>query len=191
MIRRPPRSTLFPYTTLFRSRHVDDFRRITERNLAAWPLGKPFPLVLPLQRIALDCLIRVFFGGADPAGVKRLADTYESFSFKGLRSPATPHRSLQVDLGPWSPWGRVKQLQRELVKVFSQEIEARLAAVERPEADDIVLGMARARLGDGTGLSREVILTEILDLLFLGHELTGDSMTWTLGEIVAHPEVLA
>src|SRR2546427_7049660 len=23
MIRRPPRSTLFPYTTLFRSRHVD------------------------------------------------------------------------------------------------------------------------------------------------------------------------
>src|SRR3712207_8214207 len=24
MIRRPPRSTLFPYTTLFRSRHPDD-----------------------------------------------------------------------------------------------------------------------------------------------------------------------
>src|SRR3712207_7630058 len=24
MIRRPPRSTLFPYTTLFRSRHVSD-----------------------------------------------------------------------------------------------------------------------------------------------------------------------
>src|SRR2546425_5541143 len=26
MIRRPPRSTLFPYTTLFRSRHQQDFR---------------------------------------------------------------------------------------------------------------------------------------------------------------------
>src|SRR5256885_9912543 len=26
MIRRPPRSTLFPYTTLFRSLHVDDER---------------------------------------------------------------------------------------------------------------------------------------------------------------------
>ena len=25
MIRRPPRSTLFPYTTLFRSQHVDSF----------------------------------------------------------------------------------------------------------------------------------------------------------------------
>src|SRR5258707_11360831 len=27
MIRRPPRSTLFPYTTLFRSRHFDRLRR--------------------------------------------------------------------------------------------------------------------------------------------------------------------
>src|SRR2546426_3666076 len=27
MIRRPPRSTLFPYTTLFRSRHEDDGSR--------------------------------------------------------------------------------------------------------------------------------------------------------------------
>src|SRR2546430_9241397 len=28
MIRRPPRSTLFPYTTLFRSRHPGDFVRL-------------------------------------------------------------------------------------------------------------------------------------------------------------------
>src|SRR2546429_6549646 len=28
MIRRPPRSTLFPYTTLFRSNFVDDGRKI-------------------------------------------------------------------------------------------------------------------------------------------------------------------
>src|SRR2546427_6665223 len=32
MIRRPPRSTLFPYTTLFRSRARD--RRIAERSVA-------------------------------------------------------------------------------------------------------------------------------------------------------------
>src|SRR2546425_2238269 len=29
MIRRPPRSTLFPYTTLFRSRWTDEFKRWT------------------------------------------------------------------------------------------------------------------------------------------------------------------
>src|SRR2546430_13359679 len=32
MIRRPPRSTLFPYTTLFRSRRVDLSRRIEPRS---------------------------------------------------------------------------------------------------------------------------------------------------------------
>src|SRR2546426_10436698 len=38
MIRRPPRSTLFPYTTLFRSRYLEvaalGFRRVGERLLA-------------------------------------------------------------------------------------------------------------------------------------------------------------
>src|SRR3712207_9072074 len=43
MIRRPPRSTLFPYTTLFRSRieaeeHRDEHRRAAER---ARPDGDP------------------------------------------------------------------------------------------------------------------------------------------------------
>jgi cytochrome P450 family 110 len=184
-------------------RHVDDIREITERRLAGWPLGKPFPLVLELQRIALESLITVFFDGADVDKVRQLADIYESFSFKGLRSPTSVHPSLQIDLGPWSPWGRVKQRQRELVTVFSQEIAARMAAagaagassesapIDRPEADGLVQGMARARLGDGSRLSREVVLAEILDLLFQGHELTGDSMTWTMGELATHPEVLA
>src|SRR3712207_7166305 len=33
MIRRPPRSTLFPYTTLFRSRPVAGFRNVKPRCL--------------------------------------------------------------------------------------------------------------------------------------------------------------
>jgi cytochrome P450 len=175
-------------------RRVDDVRRITERRLAEWPLGRPFPLVLPLQKIALEALVGAFFSGAGEDKVRQLADLYEGFSFKGLRSPATPHTSLQVDLGPWSPWGRVKKRQRQVVAAFSREIEARLApldAGDQPAADDLVLGMARARLGDGSRLSPEVILAEILDLLFQGHEMTGDSLTWTMGELVAHPEALA
>src|SRR5688572_31507272 len=38
MIRRPPRSTLFPYTTLFRSLHVVDRRRRNGR--VDWPERK-------------------------------------------------------------------------------------------------------------------------------------------------------
>src|SRR5258707_9772313 len=34
MIRRPPRSTLFPYTTLFRSKMIGTFNRLREANRA-------------------------------------------------------------------------------------------------------------------------------------------------------------
>src|SRR2546429_4701181 len=44
MIRRPPRSTLFPYTTLFRSRHVledgDEFAVVAEAETAAEALER-------------------------------------------------------------------------------------------------------------------------------------------------------
>src|SRR5215211_9137066 len=47
MIRRPPRSTLFPYTTLFRSsgscRHPKGARRAADRRLAAVRLPRQQP----------------------------------------------------------------------------------------------------------------------------------------------------
>src|SRR2546426_6294499 len=43
MIRRPPRSTLFPYTTLFRSR--DGAARLVERPEVRFHVGEPAPEV--------------------------------------------------------------------------------------------------------------------------------------------------
>ncbi len=175
-------------------RHAADFRRITQARIAEWPLATPFRLVPPLQRIALESLLRVIFRAADEGRIRELADAYERFSFRGLRSWAAPHAALQVDLGPRSPWGRVKQLQREVVTLFSRAIDERLAALDQPAEDDLLLGLARARFPAGVGggaVPREALLAEVLDLLFQGHELTGDSLAWTVGEVIAHPEVLA
>src|SRR3712207_7399305 len=63
MIRRPPRSTLFPYTTLFRSLHVGGVHRpvgLAGVDPEADPLGQ----VLPDVHVALDRLAA--------AGVERL-----------------------------------------------------------------------------------------------------------------------
>ncbi|HEY3567664.1 MAG TPA: cytochrome P450 [Thermoanaerobaculia bacterium] len=186
---RERREILCPHFTAQRSQgHVDEARRIAERKVAEWPLGQPFPLVLELQRISLETLMEVLFGGAGPERLRQLADLYQDFSFNGLRKPVSVHPSLQVDLGPWSPWGRVKKRQREILAALGREIDARLAAAG---ADGLVPALDQARLGDGSRLSRETILAEILDLLFLGHEMTGDSMTWTLAELLTHPEALA
>jgi cytochrome P450 len=171
-------------------RHLDEVRRITERRIAEWPVDQPFPAVAPLQKIVLEALIRVFFTAADTETARELADLYETFSFQGLRSPTVSHPSLQFNF-PGSPWRKVQARQRALVDRYAREIAARLAAAERPEADDLLLGMARAQLADGGRIAPEVIRAEILDLLFQGHELTGNALTWTLAELLSHPETLA
>src|SRR5256885_7788376 len=49
MIRRPPRSTLFPYTTLFRSPHARAFAKSGQRH--AWHCAQS-ALALPLPALA-------------------------------------------------------------------------------------------------------------------------------------------
>src|SRR3712207_7056159 len=54
MIRRPPRSTLFPYTTLFRSKKYDNFQVLD----AAWPTvaaALPRFLAGPNDRLQTVC----------------------------------------------------------------------------------------------------------------------------------------
>src|SRR2546427_6837501 len=52
MIRRPPRSTLFPYTTLFRSRRVDD---AGGRYIEFCKSSFPAELDLKGMKIVVDC----------------------------------------------------------------------------------------------------------------------------------------
>src|SRR2546429_3364723 len=42
MIRRPPRSTLFPYTTLFRSAEIKPTRVVTENGMTVLIVDQPF-----------------------------------------------------------------------------------------------------------------------------------------------------
>src|SRR2546427_12326950 len=72
MIRRPPRSTLFPYTTLFRSRHRERARAVRER-LHREPDREPHqpragaedPL-LPDRRVRVDRLRAAEAGNVPP-----------------------------------------------------------------------------------------------------------------------------
>src|SRR5438445_3752345 len=58
MIRRPPRSTLFPYTTLFRSQSSDYLNRVGEilhsNHLVPWTNPAPDPVRPKYLRKSLD-----------------------------------------------------------------------------------------------------------------------------------------
>src|SRR2546430_16238092 len=62
MIRRPPRSTLFPYTTLFRSliKRIDHRPKAIEKRSGRRPLSRAFPS-------AAICLLGAF-GAAQASG---------------------------------------------------------------------------------------------------------------------------
>src|SRR5437868_9287115 len=54
MLPPPPRSTLFPYTTLFRSRRANTMRKLESSLLALLPLGGLFFVGGPAWGQALD-----------------------------------------------------------------------------------------------------------------------------------------
>src|SRR2546430_5928763 len=81
MIRRPPRSTLFPYTTLFRS----EFQRLFPRGEAADLQLTLLPLLLPPGTAAA--------GARDQAAVRRLRDLSSTASDPKADARSEEHTS--------------------------------------------------------------------------------------------------
>src|SRR5438876_6764810 len=83
MIRRPPRSTLFPYTTLFRSLlqielgHVD----AVAGHQTPMVLGAGHPLAIPLQRAAQAASRLALHGQAQDRKSTRLNSSHPSISY--------------------------------------------------------------------------------------------------------------
>src|SRR2546430_12804859 len=71
MIRRPPRSTLLPYTTLFRSMRYDEHGRLTSGTLMDYAL--PHPSQVP----AIDTVILELPSAVGPFGAKGVGERSE------------------------------------------------------------------------------------------------------------------
>src|SRR2546422_11029385 len=66
MIRRPPRSTLFPYTTLFRSLTDIAVLKIDGANLPVTPLGKSTDLQIGEWVVAVGNPFAYLLGNTEP-----------------------------------------------------------------------------------------------------------------------------
>src|SRR2546430_4344321 len=62
MIRRPPRSTLFPYTTLFRSRVRETATALLDPEFSAFDRGKPIAFAAALGLVEYSTELNRFLG---------------------------------------------------------------------------------------------------------------------------------
>src|SRR3712207_6303951 len=106
MIRRPPRSTLFPYTTLFRSREAHQQAQDVERVRTAWGRAAA-PRVLQHADVALEIMllrdpergrrfVRTELGplAEDTAEAARLRETLQASFRLGSHVAAAEHLQL-------------------------------------------------------------------------------------------------
>jgi cytochrome P450 len=99
-------------------------------------------------------------------------------------------RPLQWDLGPWSPWGRVRRVIQDSDRLLLDEIHKRRQAGDAAERRDVLSMLLVARSDEGEGLSDAEVRDELATMVLAGHETTGTALSWALECILRRPDVV-
>lgn len=110
-----------------------------------------------------------------------------TFADKAVGSKLLMFPSLQVDLGPWSPWGRIERIIKSVDRAVYAEIARRRSAAPQ---DDLLGSLLEATGEDGQTLSDADVRDEILTLVVAGHEITTSVLSWLFYAIISRPEVV-
>src|SRR5258707_12665675 len=109
MIRRPPRSTLFPYTTLFRSLTSETVAQVSATQTQGRDVFLAAdPSQLPVQHASIGDL-RFAVGYKSPALGTEMAGTRTFWHDRACGSPGFAHPPREPGFGfatnPWPPTG--------------------------------------------------------------------------------------
>jgi cytochrome P450 len=171
-------------------RHVERIRQVTLDEISEWTTGKSFSLLPRAHWISLESLFQLIFDRQDDGERGgELMKLYWNYVNKAARSPFASIPFLRVNLGSYSPYGRILQLQREVRREFRREIERYRREVSGSSSRCMLQALLSSEEENGGRLTDETILDELLNLLFAGHETTGSVMTWTIEQILSRPEI--
>lgn len=159
---------------------------LTDRDLDAWPLGKPFPVVERMRAVALQVIFRAIFGVEDAARAARLTTLVHALTDRASALFAFL-RPLQRDLGAFSPWGRFVRARAELLALLGEEI--RRARQVREQRDDILARMLGEGVSEGDPLTDEEVADELITLLAAGHETSTATIGWVFQWILADQQL--
>lgn len=160
-------------------RYFDVMRDLTVQHAATWASGGPLPLFDAFKRLSFDIAARLMLGARDTAEARRFYERFHVFT-SGLF--ALPAWKL-----PFIPYGRAWSAGRALRATLAAVIRERRA---RP-GDDVLGLLLEARDAEGAGFTDAELIDELLVLLWAGHDTVTSLLTWTLLELLRHPEIYA
>ena len=166
---------------------------ITTTVADQWQPGQSLIMRREMQKISLDVILNVVFGlssGDRYQQLKPLLTQWIERIDSPLRSSQLFFRFLQQDLGKWSPWGQVKEGQRQVHAVLAAEIAERRSQDWASRTDVLSLMMA-ARDEQGQAMTDDELRDELLTILFAGHETTATTLAWAFYQVHRHPQVRA
>lgn len=167
--------------------HIPTMREVALRALANWPMDRPFAFLPHAHRMSLDVMTQTMFGQSGLEKIEELSSLFHEFAAKSVRSPLVMMPLLQIDLGALSPWGKVLRLKEKTLRAFAAEIAQRNEILQHEDESDSDIVNSLAHGGD---LSNAALLDEIINLLFAGHETTGNALAWCMETLHSHPEIL-
>lgn len=171
--------------------YAEQICSITQKFASRWQAGQPFAARAEMQKISLEMILQIVFGlseGVRYEQLKPLLTDWIDMLDSPLRSSVLFLRFLQQDWGTWTPWGRMKQRQRQVHELLLAEIEARRAEGNEGRVDVLSLMMA-ARDEAGQAMTNEELRDELLTILFAGHETTATTIAWALYQIHRETQV--
>ena len=162
--------------------------RAADRAIDAWPIGSPFPLLLPMQSITLEVIMRAFFGVKEGP----LADDLGA-RVRALLEPVSSRVGVLVMALSGGRFGqsrgmrRFEERRRRLDELLFEEIARRRGAADLDEREDVLSSLILARDEQGEAMSDRELRDELVTLLVAGHETTATGLAWTF-DLLLHDE---
>jgi cytochrome P450 len=140
--------------------------------------GQPAaPAIGLTKRLTLEVILRSVLALADTAAIERFAAAYATLQSKAsFLLHFVP--ALQIDLGPWSPWGHIKRARRQVDTIIAGAIEAAHAAPEQFGALGPIACAAAAASDPELGI--EALRHQVFTLLSAGHASTAQALAWAV-----------
>ncbi|GAA4832489.1 cytochrome P450 [Saccharopolyspora rosea] len=151
--------------------YVDTIRSAVERNLALWPVGRPFSLLRALQEITAESIVDVVCGNLDVADRRQLAALLPA-----LENAASSEQQVR------SAESSIREFVEQRLDGYPMRCDG---------GGDVLEGLLRSAAAGSSDIHREVVADEVFGLLFTGFSTTANTLAWVFLHILDDADVRA